>query len=333
MDSTLAVRQILAPMVLGISLGFAYLGITRGLSRASAINRRNIVASFLEAVALKILLPSFVIEALLKTEAGGDLLGAFSVGFLMPPASLLAVSIYNRLTAHSMLRLSSYAAFRFLTSTFGGGNRGTIFLILLFGQTDSFPEYIKYFTALDFGNFLCLLLVVRFLIRKTFGTAPAAPRSLLGNYALAVLLIVASYFLLERIGLVEHGQMRAWLSSNSGLRKTLLTVLLFCAIVLRIRISPSLMSRFWSDAIGFLIVRSVVIGVVVCAGKAFSLPQPFMLSAVVLLCMPPSSLMPSFLSDTVAQRSSIEYINTMTVAYNLIYLLVLFGGVLVLVAR
>jgi len=318
-------------MLTGISLALVFIKIQKRFELAEKSLSRSSVAQFCEIVSLKILLPSFIMQSLLREHIGKNLVAALVLGFCLPIICLTAFKIYRRITNNSVYAPKDTRSFKFLISTFGGGNRGTIFIIALFGATPNFPHYLKYFSLVDLGNFTFLLLLIPLLLKKEFKKGPRERPSLIKNYVFVALLGVLVFFLARKICLLIWGHdISIYLEKTEGLRKKLFTFLLFSAITLRTRLDRRNL-HFFGDVFSFYSVRLICIALVTATIIFTWFDSKIIpLSAIILLLMPPSSILPSMVAQTTADSKSITYINTMTMAFNIIYLGLL---VVVIVAR
>lgn len=326
--------DIITPMAMGILMAIAYMVVQvwGGRNPPSVGEKRKLArAHALEALSLKLLLPLFVAESMMRAPVGRDLLFSCVAGFLLPLACFVISRVYVRMTVASACAPADGDSFPFIASTFGGGNRGTIFIIALFGSTSQFQDYLKYFTLVDLGNFTFLFLIVPALLKRQFSAKPAKGTSLLDNYVLVTILVVVGFFVVRSaVRAVGSYDIAEVLTRTLQFRKFLFTLLLFSAITLRIRIEHVLPKRFLGDAVSFYAVRSVCIALV-CTVLLFSLPDPFgmvVVCATILLLMPPSSLLPSLVAQSHASDAAIGYVNAMTSVFNILYLLCL-GAVVI----
>jgi hypothetical protein len=330
--------EIIAPMAAGILFAMVYLVCRRGkikrgtISRAAAEKKQIAFAQFLEAVSLKVLLPFFVVESIMRTAPGMDMVGAPIIGFSLPAACLVISALYRRKSENA-------GAFRFIVSTFGGGNRGTIFIIMLFGATPYFQDYVKYFSLVDLGNFAFLMLVTPWLLKRQFGTKPDYKPSILNNY-LFITAVIAIGFIGIRAAVLKGWDydIRILLEKSLSLRKHLFTALLFAAITLRVKLSWKQFIAFWGCLRSFVAVRLTC--VVLLAIPAYLLFQSAgagaavmtLVSAIILSCMPPSSMLPSMVARAHAPQPVLTEINTVTAMFNVFYIFLLAVAIILKIA-
>ncbi len=141
------VARIVGPMIFGIILAEMFLMAYNQIQEKRKIKltreeSRNDVAGMFEFVALKALLPLYVIDSIMKSPISAKLMLVFAIGFMIPLAVYLISSIYHKVTKGTKLNLSRFNSFRLLISSFGGGNRGTIFVMVLFSLTFALSSHI-----------------------------------------------------------------------------------------------------------------------------------------------------------------------------------------------
>ena len=321
--------EIIVPMAAGILFAMAYLVFWRGkikrgtISRTTVEKNKTAVAQFLEDISLKVLLPFFV-ESIMRTAPGIDMVGGPILGFSLPAACLVISALYRRKSEDAGL-------FRFIVSTFGGGNRGTIFIIMLFGATPHFQDYVKYFSLVDLGNFAFLMLVMPWLLKRQFGTKPDYKPPILNNYLFITAVIAIGFIGIRAVVLKGWDyDIQVLLEKSLSLRKHLFTALLFAAITLRVKLSREQFGAFWGCLRSFVAVRLTCVALL--AIPAYLLFQSAgagaavmtLVSAIILSCMPPSSMLPSMVAQAHAPQPVLAEINAVTVLFNLFYIVLLF---------
>ena len=220
------IATTIGPIVLGVSMGVLGRNATRPDSAKS-------MAKVCEVISLKMLLPFFLIESIARSPISINSLTALAVGFLLPVLALIGMALYKKLFSQMKFFTPHYEELRFLASTYGGGNRGTVLLVLLFASSansassDYFSDYLFYFSLVDLGNFLCLLILISMLLNKNYGMPEEKGRNLLSrlwdNYLVITVLMVAGYFALY----YYWPAVESVLSNTVDLRKILLVFLFF----------------------------------------------------------------------------------------------------------
>ncbi|MEW5726625.1 MAG: hypothetical protein AB1918_02255 [Pseudomonadota bacterium] len=313
---------LFAPVITGILIGAAL----RGNECAKCAGK------LFDGLALKFFLPFFVFEALNRGGLSWEMAGAVALGFVIPLFSLLLASIYLRFGQGGMTPRRP-TEWRFLVSTFGGGNRGTAALYVGFGGVAHFNEILTWFALIDLGNFACLLMVFPVLLGRAYageGDSSRARKSLkiADNYALWMVGIVAALFLLSSF----VPQSEVWLAESVAARKFIFSMLLFAAIALRFE--QKALSGFHADLIATLSTRAVaLLAVAVPVWLLFDQGRLAAVAAGILLLMPPSSVLPAMVAQTRARPEAVGYSSSFAAVANVLYLPILAMLALVAIGR
>lgn len=319
------ISAIFLPIATGVGMGFA----SRGRFDRTTEKR---AAKMFEDAALKLFLPFFVIESISKSPPSYDIALAVTVGFLLPLLALAGMALYKKLLSERSFFTPHYEDLRFLVSTYGGGNRGTALFVLLFANSDSFNDYLKWFSLVDLGNFACLLLVIPALLSRRYGTSQTKDRGVLqrlsDNYAVVTVFVVITYFVARHYWpVIEFA-----LSETVHERKFIFSFLVFVAITLRFE--HGVLRNFFVDLLAFLSARAFT---ALCAAAILFpfLPGaiPIYLSVVILVMMPPSSFLPSMIGQSNASKKTIGYVNGFTGAANVLYFGLIVVGVVVAITQ
>jgi hypothetical protein len=187
---------------------------------------------------------------------------------------------------------------------------------LAFAGSEHLGVALKTFVLLDFGNLLCMLLVLPVLWRKKLsGALLADPQSpshtriqpMLRSPAVSLLAVL---LLCTALAWAWPG-LSAPLEATSELRKTALTLCIFGALGLKLRFGsgahPPVRWLAWAGLRGMGLL-AVALGAL--ATQAAGIGLWLWAAAATLLVLPPSSLLPS-LSQTLPltpnQRASLEH--------------------------
>ncbi len=126
----------------------------------------NKIRYFVEKVVLSIFLPLVFMFSILKTEIKPVHLILLILGFFLPLLTMLLGMAFRAFSSEQKEPFSYWKPF--LPATFGGGNRGTLLVILLSPFIIDWlklniitHEIISYFAIFDLGNFIFLMLVIR----------------------------------------------------------------------------------------------------------------------------------------------------------------------------
>lgn len=283
------------------------------------------IGAICESVALKLLLPLFVFEAVSAAGLTPQAAATVMIGAATPAACLLIAWAIARSVSLEKFRVTKYREIVFLTASFGGGNRGTAVLLVLFVGVADFNEYLKAFVLVDLGNFLFLLLVTPVLLSRTIGV-PRNPtrstrwRSLLSSYFVTgVLMVFACVFLS-----LQWNGWQAWMNDTAAARKAVFSGLVFFALGVRMQsVSRRAMKALPVDLFLFSFLRACT-----ATGIAFTLWMTnasvhVLVASVVLLAMPPSSLLPGLAANAGVNPRSLSYMASFSGVCNLFYLLAL----------
>lgn len=295
------------PVVAGVAVG-----VLMRISPGIAAGRW---AGLAESVSLKLFLPLFLFEALLAAPADGSLLSAGLGGFAMPVVCLVC----GRMMAGFGLAQRPHAlALGFLSSSFGGGNRGSAMLALLFVSSPLFGEYLKWFILVDLGNFLALLFVVAPMIQNKFGAPEVAGgrwRALTENYVLVTLAVLAICYCLR----MAVPDLQVWLEQSSGWRKFIFSFLVFFAIAAKL--APRTINRaMLSDLAWFGATRLVGAVLLIPLAMLSGVPSYALVAMGILFLMPPSSILPAMVSRSTAPADSKDFVNAFAGGVNLLYI-------------
>jgi predicted permease len=298
------------PIFVGVSLGL----LLRPIVSSKKLNK---FANTSESLSLKLLLPLFLVESILNTPLNFDLFFAFIFGFLIPVSCFVMASWLVKIWP---LLTPNLGAIRFLVSTFGGGNRGTALLVLLYVSHPDFSDYLKWFSFIDFGNFACLLFVIGPLIRRYFGvqaeSATSLLKSLSQNYVVITIIVVAGYFILQSIFPV----LDYWLTASLSYRKFAFTSLIFFSISMKL--APNEINRRLLPDIAIFGAIRLLIGLLfISLAMIFKyFPAPALAATFILFIMPPSSILPAMVNQSGASNDIKNYISVFAGASNLIYI-------------
>lgn len=295
-------------------------------------NLRKKVATFLEFAALSVLLPMMVLDSISKTGLTHEALFAVVAGFALPLLTIGSYYLSKSIRARRGIVAKYDNELCFMSGTFGGGSRGTALLTLLLAGSIELPDYMKWFALVDLGNFSCLLLVIAPLINRTYSTPTSAGTwdriiEFLRSYLFITFVVCAAY-LAFRSDLPVIDEM---LSSSSHDRRLAFTMVVFWAITLRFK--ADFTQTFYFDLVNLAVARGICGIVTTFFLWWFSVPTPVLLGVILLLLMPPSSALPSIVSNAGAPEDSRSYVSTFSIAFNLVYLILVVFGFAVALSR
>jgi hypothetical protein len=294
--------KLLLPMLSALGVGVL-------LRQWLQSNRSNRVAKWADSIALKILLPILVTQALLAEPISSNLLQPLAIGFCLPLALLVLLRL-----------LGAPWAISIAGSTFGGGSRGTAFALIVLAASPLLPGVMRWFVLIDLANFACMLFALPLFIRAQGGSVKAPPtehqtawQMIKGNYAFYVIALVAGLLLLDQFGF----SLKNWLEQTATARSSLLSFTLFLSIA--IKSSFTRQSVPFRDTALFFLARLIMLGLVLTLGRLVDAPNSLLIASAILLCMPPSSLIPKLAEQWGVNPTQTNMIALVTVQGNLLY--------------
>lgn len=273
----------------------------------------------IEALALKLLLPLFVFEALSRDAAWSRLALATTVGFALPPLCLLTYAMCRRMLPGAVGRPAHGPEIAFLAASFGGGNRGTALLVVLLAGAADFSDQLQWFALVDLGNFIFMLTLMPLLLARHYGARHAGTQRLkawLGSYLFATVAVVAVCWMLNQ----RWSGFAGLLAATAGARKALFTLLVFTALGLRFRLGDR---RALGQGLVLFVAVRVVAALALVPLAGLPAAQPLLLPLGILLLMPPSSILPSLIARTAVREEPLVYASSFAAAANLLYLVTL----------
>jgi hypothetical protein len=156
-----SVLSLLGPILLAF-LGFFFVKNISYFGSASRVDR--LAKSFETAASW--CLPLIVLRMVRKTNIDDSLWLTFALGFLLPVVVFLVFVLARKMLALKPMFSEEPLLKGFLFSSFGGGNRGNLLILIAFGAHSSLgPQVIKHFVVMDLGNLLFLLTVGFWAVR------------------------------------------------------------------------------------------------------------------------------------------------------------------------
>lgn len=250
------------------------------------------IAKAVDKIAGLLLIP-VIFNAITKVDHFDWFFATFAAGFMLPVVTFAVVRLASKFT-----NLSVDISMQLLFSSFGGGNRGNLLLLVLFGVTTSIQSpYMTHFAILDLGNFICLLTLGFYAVKKSESNDANADfeftnfiNSIIksyGFYALTLLVIVKNPPLKPLADLL--GMLNPIFEKNQSAINALFTFLIFLAIFLRLEYVNK--SDIRNMMLPFLCYRAITCIVVYLIYSLFSLPLVIYVVTLILLLMPPSSVL------------------------------------------
>lgn len=134
--------------------------------RANEKGVESNVRYYLDQLTLCILLPLLFMFSILKADKTPVHMLMFILGGILPLITLFVGKYFHLKSDESDIAEAYWKPFMF--STFGGGNRGTLLILVLsplvissVGSTLTVDDAVSYFAMFDLGNFACLMIVFK----------------------------------------------------------------------------------------------------------------------------------------------------------------------------
>lgn len=333
---------LLGPVV----LAYFVVGRLNAVSTATRNESERISRTF-ELVA-STLLVLIVLKTVRHTEISIDLWRTFVIGFLIPIIVYLVVSAFAKVQRFSGIFSEERAIIKLLFSSFGGGNRGNLLLLVAFGAQLTFgPEVIKQFVILDLGNLVCLLTLgfwrISWLaIHRTERRIKAkhlSPREMVETFLKAPGTVVVVLILLQLPGLRETSiaklisevlvtDIDPILKATAPFLSPLFSFCIFLAIFVRIENSSEFREPL-REVMPLFISSRIAAAVAVLAPMIFfHVHSELLVAIVVLTFMPPSSFLWTRIARTFPTIPKASRRNAIYLVPNFLYLVLLGGAFL-----
>jgi hypothetical protein len=252
---------------------------------------RNIAKIF-ETVA-GVLLPLLILSIVRNIEVSNDLWQISAIGFVIPIGYYLAIPYLSKLVSGPSLNAAQHRPSRLLFSSFGGGNRGNLMLLVLATAGLVTPEVTPLYVALDLGNLLCVV-TLGFILATPYSGLPNLRLSEVAQKILASPGFYAAIMVASHLpGLREKHLWTLITSFDPTIRAigTFITpffsFFVFLAIFIRSENLTDVIRR--SPPVVRLFVVAHVLPAVAVLWLTYYLPSAFLTAIAVLVLMPPSS--------------------------------------------
>lgn len=323
--------HIISPLILGVFIAVIYIFKQKKILNLNKISedifytKKEVVAEFCEFFVLNLLLPLFVMESIINQPLSCDDLIILLSGFLCPLFVYLIAKNYSKFINNGFFSLHDNKSFGLIVSTFGGGNRGIILILLIFGASKYLPDILKFFVVFDLGNFLFLVTIIPKLIDSKFISGVRENKSFFLSYPFLIILIIIGFELLSYSNPTIVKLINQKLQATVFERRFLCT--LFAFVALTLRSSFKIEDKSNLDIFQFVIVR--IFSIIPCfviysIFYAFNIfNKQIMAIFIIFLSLPPSSLLPSMFYNAEISTQSRKYITNMTIVLNVFYLFLL----------
>jgi hypothetical protein len=304
---------MLIPLALGLSAGL----LIRTMATRELATK---LAGVADNLALKVLLPLVVFEAIAANVSGATVLLPIALGFMFP---ILLTAIFKALKVDPSVAIAG--------STFGGGSRGTALLLLIASQEQQFPALIQQFILLDLGNFLCMIFLLPRALSylgvqdyKDNDNRVPNRRDLMQLLSQNYVLYVIGFTVFLAAVTTAYPAFIATIAESKQVRGLVLSATLFFAIAIKIQARGATVPR--RDLIQLSLGRILLALLVVTLFYVSILSEPLLLACLVLIAMPPSSLLPALAAQNKISEQVLTRILPLVMAGNLLFLAYLLIG-------
>ncbi len=328
------VIEMVWPIIVGVTLGLAF---RKALPRA-----RDRIAKVLGNIAAALLLWLFVGALARSRIVPADLI-YLACGALLPLLILATVRFTSRIMPGLRYQgQGGIAGFQFVVATFGGGTRGTILVVILFGSLPIFDEILPAFIIFDLGNFLVLLLCVPLLMRRSLGVSPRSRNPLeipfLLVIPLAVLVILLIYLADYRYRIAGNlpgfTELTNFAASKIEYAKGIFPVFAFAAMTAGATFAGTKLKhlivvggQFYLFRLAGAVVAVTVFGLSLATVGAVAYVEIVIVCTVVLALCPPSSILPILFDKTAATAPARAEIRSLSLGLNLPFFIFVAGAI------
>lgn len=262
-----------------------------------------------------LLLPFIILNVVRKTEIKPTLFGSFWVGFLLPVVVyiiLFAVSKFSLTEKLFSIEKKEKKIIQILLSSFGGGNRGNLFVITAFGtQLSISSDIIKHFVILDLGN-LINIITIGFLAIK-LSTNSNNVKVKLHKLPLEILKTPLTYIILiiifqipafRNTEFVKAFSILSFIFDNKYFNLLLnlsFSTLIFLSVFIRMENASKILKNISDIIYTFIISRISAVLIIDTTLYFFNFPKELIIATSVLALMPPSSLVWTKISQSSPQ--------------------------------
>lgn len=283
--------------------------IAKELSRHQMESDLEIIAKVFDKVA-GLLLPILIIVIIKGARISEVVLAASIIGFWIPIILYAATPWLNRILNGPAMDGASGARNRLLFSSFGGGNRGNLLLVLLGSSGLVTSGAVTYFIALDLGNLFCLV-TLGFLIAGRLNAKEKEPwrlsemtEKVMRSPVFIAILVIVSQFpsVLRQVPWLALTDFDPIIDSFGASIKSIFAIFVFVPIFLRAENLDRLLTQ------GMQVIRLFLGARIIPALAIFACAIRFnsdLLAAIgVLIAMPPSSYLWTKLSTNETSHSA-----------------------------
>jgi hypothetical protein len=282
----------------------------------------------LDEVSLKLLLPTFILLPILEGKLSANTFVNVLVGLSLPFVTLFIAILMSRLSQHYQLKPLSQSLIC-AASTYGGGNRGMLVCILFLGGTSNYSEIMTHFLFLDLGHTLFMVFFAPMVFsrlltdRRQSGSSSLKQKyqKLFSSHYVLIGFWFAVTFISLELNFVSSNTIIGWLRSSESERKFVFSLLLFSSMFLKMTPGTLHIKTLLSHSLQLLWIRASV--AIAYVGFTYNYFNTALLAAIILISMPPSSMLPSIVGKLQGLEMEGNRINQIVISFNLLFLIAL----------
>ncbi len=287
------------------------------------------VSDFFGKIAIKILLPILFFESLIKNiDKTYEIFTGVLYGAIL---SFLTLIVGYLLYKFSDKRFDIEKITHVVGATYGGGNRGTVLILLAISVFFIDDSYLAYFYAVDFGNFMFFIFFIPLWLKKrvykidrnvNLFRRQEKIKYMLIPFSMAAILIFLKFFDNDKMLAISVVD---FLDVSSAARSFLLLYFSFCLIYFGMDFGLLSAKKLWNNIIFITMSRLIavfILSVLIFRELVFSwsiLLNPYFFAIVVLFLCPPSSLFGAKICGVTNDKDDIKFSHTVVMAMVLLY--------------
>ncbi len=309
---------IILPLLFAIIFSFFYKKIQ---SKNSKLVDSKKISNCLDTVSLKLLLPTFVIHSILVTNVNFSMLIYVLLGIFFPLIVIITSKIIqSKIGIKKELILS--------IATHGGGNRGVLTILIIWGGVESFNTILTTFMFVDLGHTIYMLGILPFIIKrilkiKTKNSYKINLKKIIDSYPMIAVLWVSVILLILKSNTLSVDDLLDYLDNTKMVRKNIFSIFLLTSILLKIKLDYFSFSTISRILIHFFTIKILSLLIVFSLSLVLFPVEISLIAVIILAFMPPSSMLPAMLYQAKTPENIDEKVNMYIVVLNAVFLFVL----------
>lgn len=319
---------ILGPLI------FAFI-VSRGIcNKAKEENKEETIKNYICVFDLlaSILIPFIIFNVIRKAEINYNLWKIVFVGFFLPIFTYVVTLQISKVKAFRELFVTDHIIKLSLFSTFGGGNRGYLLILVAFSQILlNKTSILEYYILLDLGNLICLLLLGNILVKRitreknTLSFGKMIESIFRSPIFYSLLLVISKLPLIhgtefERFIISLYPFLDLMQPYFSGL----FSFIIFLSIFLRLENLSDFFARSIRVLYCFVVSRiTTILFSAIFLLFMFHLDPKLLIPFTILALMPPSSILWSWISKTTPNPAKSQHQDVFYLIPNLFYFFLL----------